>query len=261
VSTPTPHRFIDPIWQIRDVLGWLIDRDPTQFGRIVTRDDLWAATLYNNRARKDDNRAVTSPSPRNRSPMRYRPLRMRVKEAIAHIAAATTGGDFAAAREEFLSAARDGALDVDAKTSLFTHERALMPREIWWNCQYLELPDPMASGFFFGAGKRWYELEVKRSDVEALWPGNQAPRRDAVTLLSPGPKGGEKKAASVAWEIAEKILEDEGGRPPRGHGRLTALARAVQPLLMERGHTREVDTITKYIRAEVCKWQMDNPTK
>jgi hypothetical protein len=197
----------------------------------------------------------------SRTAPRYRRLRMRLEEVIAHIAETTTGGDLAAARNEFLSAAREGALDVEAKASLYAQDLATIPREDWWNCQYLELPDQMASGFFFGPRKHWCELEVKRSEVEVLWPASPAANYDAITLRSPGPKGGEKKPASDAWEIAEQLLQDEGRRPPRRRGRLTALARAVQPLLMERGHTREVDTITKYIRAEVCKWQMDNPTK
>jgi hypothetical protein len=54
MTTPQPWRFLEPYWDVRDVLGWLIDRDPKQFGRIFNRSDLRAATLYNNPARKDD---------------------------------------------------------------------------------------------------------------------------------------------------------------------------------------------------------------
>jgi hypothetical protein len=192
---------------------------------------------------------------------RYRPLWMPLAEVIVYIAELITGGDLAAAREEFLTATRERALDVYAKRSLFAKDRILIPREDWWNCQYLELPDSMASGFFFGPHERWYDLEIRRSEVEALWPRPLEPSDGAPTLLSPGPKGGERKAASVAWEIAEQILGDEGRRPRRAHGGLTALARAIQPLLKERGHSREVDTITKDIRVSFRAWQRENPDK
>lgn len=43
MSSPTPHRFKNPVWDIGDVLGWLIDREPAQFGRIATESDLRSA--------------------------------------------------------------------------------------------------------------------------------------------------------------------------------------------------------------------------
>jgi hypothetical protein len=101
------------------------------------------------------------------------------------------------------------------------------------------------------------DLEVLRSGFEAPW----LPRQQQARLLSPGPKGGEKKAAFVAWEIAKQILSDEGRKPPRGHGRLTALARAVQEPLRKRGYSRELNTITKDIRAGFREWETKNPGK
>ena len=55
MTTPQPWRFLEPYWDVRDVLGWLIDRDPKRFGRIFNPSDLPAATLYIDPARKDDN--------------------------------------------------------------------------------------------------------------------------------------------------------------------------------------------------------------
>lgn len=83
----------------------------------------------------------------------------------------------------------------------------------------------------------------------------------ALTNLSPGPKGGETTAAAIAWEIAEQILADDTKRPRRGHGRLTALARAVQPQLKARGRSRELNTITKDIRRDFREWEAKNPDK
>jgi hypothetical protein len=59
MTTPQPWRFLEPYWDVRDVLGWLIDRDPKRFGRIFNPSDLRAATRYNNSARKDDNPTQT----------------------------------------------------------------------------------------------------------------------------------------------------------------------------------------------------------
>jgi hypothetical protein len=59
MTTPQPWRFLEPYWEVRDVLGWLIDRDPKRFGRIVTRNDLGAATRYKNPVRKNDNPSQT----------------------------------------------------------------------------------------------------------------------------------------------------------------------------------------------------------
>jgi hypothetical protein len=38
-SSPTPHRFEHPLWAFGDVLGWLMDRHPNNFGRFWTQDD------------------------------------------------------------------------------------------------------------------------------------------------------------------------------------------------------------------------------
>lgn len=59
MTTPQPWRFLEPYWYIREVLGWLIDRDPKRFGHIVTRADIGAATRYNDPAPKDRNPART----------------------------------------------------------------------------------------------------------------------------------------------------------------------------------------------------------
>ncbi len=45
MSSPTPHRFDDPIWPIRDVLGWILDRDPLKFGRLFTDEDTKSALV------------------------------------------------------------------------------------------------------------------------------------------------------------------------------------------------------------------------
>jgi hypothetical protein len=81
-------------------------------------------------------------------------------------------------------------------------------------------------------------------------------------VLSPGPKSGETKAAAIAREIARAdIGRRPQKRPPRAHGRLTALARAVQALLKAKGCNRELDTITKDIRPGLREWEASNPEK
>jgi hypothetical protein len=43
--SPTPHRFTNPAWELGDVFGWLLDRYPAKFGRILTEDD-WRSALW-----------------------------------------------------------------------------------------------------------------------------------------------------------------------------------------------------------------------
>jgi hypothetical protein len=51
-ATPSaaPDRFKHPVWDMRDVFGWVLDRDSAKFGRIRTEDDwraaVWAANFY-----------------------------------------------------------------------------------------------------------------------------------------------------------------------------------------------------------------------
>jgi hypothetical protein len=59
MTTPQPWRFLELYWYVRDVLGWLIDRNPKRFGRILTRAEVGAATRYNDPARKEHNPART----------------------------------------------------------------------------------------------------------------------------------------------------------------------------------------------------------
>jgi hypothetical protein len=66
-------------------------------------------------------------------------------------------------------------------------------------------------------------------------------------------------APETAWDAAAKILTDERRRPPRGRGRLTALARIVQPELASKGYDRQLDTIAGYLRPGLADWQRKNP--
>jgi hypothetical protein len=53
----TPHRFKHPVWDLRDVFGWVLDRDPATFGRIHTETDwrsaAWAAKFYTTKFRPE----------------------------------------------------------------------------------------------------------------------------------------------------------------------------------------------------------------
>jgi hypothetical protein len=62
---PTPHRFDNPLWEVGDILGWLIDHDPANFGRFLTAED------YED-YRSEHRRAVLygKPLPLNENPTR-----------------------------------------------------------------------------------------------------------------------------------------------------------------------------------------------
>ena len=120
------------------------------------------------------------------------------------------------------------------------------------------LPRHLCRSWFERRGLTWPTV-FDPPDVSPVVP--QAGIAETVPVLSPGPKGGETKAAAVAWAIAEQILADDRRGPQRRHGRLTALARAVQPLLKAGGHNREIDTITKDLRRSFREWEEKNPGK
>jgi hypothetical protein len=115
------------------------------------------------------------------------------------------------------------------------------------NLRYCWLPHELCRQWFARHGLEWPNAFNPVSTDNAI----EGP-------FLPGPKGGEKKPAGLAWEIAEQILGGQD-KPPRGHGRLTALARQVKPLLENSGHKREAETITKYIRAAFRDWENKNP--
>jgi hypothetical protein len=59
MSSPTPHRFEQPVWELGDLIGWVLDRDPAQFGRTFTAEDcrsaLFIAHLYKRQSVVDRN--------------------------------------------------------------------------------------------------------------------------------------------------------------------------------------------------------------
>jgi hypothetical protein len=124
-------------------------------------------------------------------------------------------------------------------------------------------------GWWQGDAWRWLTLLLVKTPEYLKWldvaSGTPAISGDKDSPIqasfTTGRKGGEKSPKAVAWKIAEGILLDEEKRPPRGHGRLTALARAVQPLLKQEGYPREIDTIAKDIRPSFHDWERRNPGK
>jgi hypothetical protein len=62
---PSPGRFNHPVWDLRDVIGWVLDRDPAQFGRIHSVEDarsaVHIASFYKSRPRSErDPNALTT---------------------------------------------------------------------------------------------------------------------------------------------------------------------------------------------------------
>jgi hypothetical protein len=190
---------------------------------------------------------------------------MSMADAIAYIARVATPDDTAAACIDLIAAIRDGKIAFRRQNGEEVRREALqlgmvMPDgTLLWVDEYYTTV--LADGRAMPRRYVYSDLEVLRSDVEALWRRGEPVSDGAVMALSSGPKGGETKAAPIAWEIVKPILADEAKRPPRGRGRLTALARAVQAALEARGHNRELNTVTKYIRPSLRDWEAKNPDK
>lgn len=96
--------------------------------------------------------------------------------------------------------------------------------------------------------------EVARHELDEL-----VEALDSVSGPPPprGRKPGQPPAQGEMCKAALNILKDNALRPPRGHGRVTALARQILP-----GHPGyELDTVADYIRAVVREWEDQNPSK
>jgi len=194
---------------------------------------------------------------------RYTSRWIPIADAIAYVAEVATAGDTAAACVDLIAAIRDGKIASRRQNGDEIRREALQLGALSadgilrWDDEYYTTMQ--ADGRTSPRRYVYPDLEVFRSDMEALWRRGQW--LDAVTVLSPGPKSGETKAAAIAWEIAAQILADDSRRPQRAHGWRTALARAVQPLLKARGYNRELNTITKDIRPSLREWEAKNPDK
>jgi hypothetical protein len=104
--------------------------------------------------------------------------------------------------------------------------------------------------FRFDSDEMELEDSIKLSGVRIV--PNQT-----VSADPPGPKPGQQSAKDLACRAVLSILNDEAHRPPRGHGRLTKLARMVRIDL--EGNT--LNSIEKFIRGTVREWETKNPGK
>jgi len=49
VAIPASGRFDDPVWDLRDIVGWVLDRDPAKFGRLHSVEDVQSAVSISRR--------------------------------------------------------------------------------------------------------------------------------------------------------------------------------------------------------------------
>src|SRR5215472_15468198 len=88
-------------------------------------------------------------------------------------------GDATEARVVYLTAAQEGRLDVNGRREFMSSEpRLLIPREDLCRCRWVELPDPLSTGFHFPPSIRWYDREVRWEQLEVLHP--RSPAQQAI---------------------------------------------------------------------------------
>jgi hypothetical protein len=92
-------------------------------------------------------------------------------EAITYIALVATGNDRLRAEDEYLIAARSGDLPVWGRPRGGMGGHELIPRERWQLAVHQMLRDPQCGVFHFPGHEAWYEREVRRVELEQLWPG------------------------------------------------------------------------------------------
>jgi hypothetical protein len=138
----------------------------------------------------------------------------------------------------------------------------------------LELPLPPAGGgivllpeepvaLWRDACRRYVVARAELPGAASLlrdWFGDEVPEPEGASAprpgaAKPGRTPGEPTAKDLACGIAPAILADDDRRPPRGYGRLIAVARLVKTEL----HRYADESITKMIRPTVRDWEKAHP--
>jgi hypothetical protein len=117
------------------------------------------------------------------------------REAVALRYLARVAGDARRARQAYREAAGAGNVDVRARPTLMAHSRALVPREEWFQAEWLELPDRLATGFHFLPVREdpsWVDREVRRDQLKelakALLPATPAAEKPAAAKPAAEPR-------------------------------------------------------------------------
>jgi hypothetical protein len=152
-----------------------------------------------------------------------RPAWLSEAEALAYIASVV--GDVLRARAEYLKAPQEGELGVRGRRTLMALIRELIPREEWFRAEWLESTlDPLINGFHFlplGRGDSWVDREVRRDELEALWPqldsrAAQARRQAAVAAVVA--RGVRFENTSGGWKAIGKIVRAAAPVPDEAPG-------------------------------------------
>lgn len=93
--------------------------------------------------------------------------------------------------------------------------RELIPREDWFRAEWLELPDPMSTGFhFLGRGSAWHDREVRRHEIEAESPRSRhqetIARRRAATSAAID-RNVRPETIDGGWIAIAKLIQADCG--------------------------------------------------
>jgi hypothetical protein len=101
------------------------------------------------------------------------------------------------------------------------------------------------------------EVLLDPADVAAFAVFGRHPLPAWYPLWSEPPPAGSG-VRGLAWHFAQHFLKGPDA-PPRGRGRLTALAALVQPGLKTAGHELSIETIADYLRPSLRAWEAKEP--
>jgi hypothetical protein len=83
----------------------------------------------------------------------------------------------------------------------------------------------------------WYDVRI--------WPASPTP---------PGRRPGRQSPKDAMCEAAKAILNEDGQRPPKGKGRLSAIVDMIHPVYGD----YQKSTISRYIGQTVREWEQEN---
>jgi hypothetical protein len=148
-------------------------------------------------------------------------------EALSYVAEMATNGDYDQAVVNFVDAAARGRIELRGRTSRAQPFRGLMPREFFMECgleNLDQLVEATRADEYVWRAERWYDIEVKREQVTAVWP----PRRKKNWRLSP---------TTCVFTLAACAVQHETGLPQSARELVRKAADIAQRLGLEEANS------------------------
>ena len=161
--------------------------------------------------------------------------------------------------ETFLMAAREGAIEAHGNRSFAGHDWADLPKCDWWHGSVPMIEGRQVQGipWAFGAtaSARWYGVEVRRADVEALMPDtNPTGQQKRGKRTSSG--GRQERPIWALIEPAAFRWLIENGEPVPGDGGQAEFERHLAKLVERHQEHASETTIRTHAKKFMVRFKL-----